>query len=250
MYISPKYKFIFLRVPKTASTSLSEFFIKNIDDPDAIYTDVEDAKIEGTLSEDTLASINGSHENYSPFKHLHLNLRQLIYYDIITREQLYAYKNIAVLRDPLERQKSFYYFYKKYEDERSGASPYSIDNYKYMAPRGWFDADKSTGEDNSALKQSDFLYYEGKQVGEYWLYENIAEHLKNFMEEIDVPIKHKLKQHKSQFRIDRIDQSKEIHFDYESLGPIKDYFGSDLNLYTTIKKKYYADTTSLHTYNQ
>jgi len=50
--------------------------------------------------------------------------------------------------------------------------------------------------------------------------------------------------------VDRIDASKEIHFDYEALGPIKDYFEKDLNLYTLTKKKYYADTTSLHTQNQ
>ena len=62
MFISPKYKFIFLRVPKTASTSLSEFFIRNVDDPDAIYTEVEDSKIAGTLSDEKLEEIRGKHD--------------------------------------------------------------------------------------------------------------------------------------------------------------------------------------------
>ena len=54
MYVSHKYKLIFLRTPKTASSSLSEFFIKNIPDPDAIYTLVEDSNIPATLSKEIL----------------------------------------------------------------------------------------------------------------------------------------------------------------------------------------------------
>jgi hypothetical protein len=249
MFISPKYKFIFLRVPKTASTSLSEFFIRNIDDPDAIYTEVDDAKIQGTLSEEKLVEIRGVHENFHPFKHLHLNLRQIVEYGIVTEQQVRDYYCFAVLRDPIERQKSFYYFFKRWDKDLK-SKPYSLEEYKYMAPQGWFDADKATGEDNSKLLQSDFLKFDNQTHGEYWLYENLTEHLTDFMSKINVPITHKLNNHKSQYRVDKIDASKQISFDYDSILRIKDYFQKDLNLYTVIKRKYHADHQSLHSYNR
>lgn len=250
MFISHKYKFIFLRVPKTASTSLSEFFVRNIDDPDAFYTDVDDANLDGTVPHDKLKEIRGVHEHYKPFSHLHLNLKQLVDHGMVTPEQINEYYCFAVLRDPIERQKSFYYFFKKWEDERSGKKPYDIDDYKFMAPNGWFDGDKATGEDNSKLLQTDFLMYDGKQQGEYWLYENIMDHLIEFMNKLDLEIKHPLKKHKSNFRVDKIDESKSFNFDHQAITSMRHYYKNDFNLYSLLKRQYHADTTSLHTYNR
>ena len=71
MYLSHKYKFLFLRTPKTASSSLSDFFIRNVDDPDAIYTEVEDSGLVGTLSEDIVS-------RYRPYAFYHFTVQQLI----------------------------------------------------------------------------------------------------------------------------------------------------------------------------
>ena len=80
MYLSHKYKFLFLRTPKTASSSLSDFFIRNIDDPDAIYTEVEDSGLVGTLSEEIVS-------RYRPYAFYHFTVQQLINEGVLTEEQ-------------------------------------------------------------------------------------------------------------------------------------------------------------------
>ena len=95
MYLSHKYKFLFLRTPKTASSSLSDFFIRNVDDPNAIYTEVEDSKLPGTLNE----AIVGK---YRPYAFYHFTLNQLIDENIITEQQAREYDVFALLRNPVD----------------------------------------------------------------------------------------------------------------------------------------------------
>lgn len=224
MYISHKYKFIFLRTPKTASSSLSEFFIKNIPDPHAVYTPVEDSKIQGTLSTGLIQKYKNN------FKYYHFTLEDLVKEKIITPEQASSYKSIAVLRDPADRQKSFYYFYKKWKGR---AKQPSLEEYKVWAPNGTF-----LNEPNSSIRQTDFLSLQGKIVGEYWLYENLHHELSKFMKSINVQVIHPLPSHKSNFRKNR---SNEIQFDEDAMNKLLEVFGEDFKLYNELKEKSYAD---------
>ena len=230
MYLSHKYKFLFLRTPKTASSSLSEFFIRNVDDPDAIYTEVDDTSIPGTLDQ---SIVNRYKSN---FKHFHLTLEDLVKEKVITPEQVDEYYCFTVLRDPIDRQKSFYYFFKGWRPQHKNR-PVSIKEYKEMAPQGWF-----TGEPNSRIEQSSLLKLSGVQKGEYWLYENIDEHLEKFTKEKGIWNKHPLPRHKSNFRTDRVD----LQFDHESITKLRSIFQEDLDLYSEIKKEYYEANKSIH----
>ena len=111
MYLSKKYKLLVLRTPKTGSSSLSEFLIKKIDDPDAIYTEIDDSGIPGTLNEHIV-------NRNRPFKYFHFTLNDLIREGVITPDIIMNYRCISVLRNPVDRQKSFYYFMKKQRDIR------------------------------------------------------------------------------------------------------------------------------------
>ena len=215
MYVSHKYKLIFLRTPKTASSSLSEFFIKNIPDPDAIYTPVEDSNIPPTLSNEV---INKYKIN---FAYYHFTLQDLVENGIITKQQALEYRSIAVVRDPIDRQKSFYYFYKKW---KSVGTPPSIEQYNaWTSSKGSF-----LGEPNSAILQSDILKLDGEIRGEYWLYENIANDLSHMMRELNLQVTHPLPNHKNDFRTNR---ANEITFDKKAMDKLHETFGADVQLY-------------------
>lgn len=223
MYISHKYKLIFLRSPKTASSSLSEFFIKNIPDPDAIYTPVEDSNIQGTLSQDI---INRYKTNY---KFYHFTLQDIIDNNIITKEQALSYRSICVIRDPIDRQKSFYYFYKKWKQPGSQAS---IEQYNAWTHEGPF-----IGEPNSGILQSSFLKIDNKIAGEYWLYQNFHNDLSQLMRELNLSVTHMLPQHKTDFRKNR---DNEIEFNEFATDNLNKFFGSDVKLYNELLEETYV----------
>ena len=214
MYLSHKYKFLVLRTPKTGSSSLSEFLIKNIDDPDAIYTEIDDTGIPGTLDE---AIVNRNR----PFKYFHFSLNDLIREKVITPDIIKNYRCISVLRNPVDRQKSFYYFMKKWWAPNTVAT---LEEYKSFSPDGY----SLRREYNTMLKQTDLLMFEGKLRGEFWLYENLETELHKLMDDLNIEIKHPLPQHKSGFRKDR---ATEIQFDDEVMTSLRNHFKLDFETY-------------------
>lgn len=217
MYVSHKYKLIFLRTPKTASSSLSEFFIKNIPDPDAVYTPVEDSNIPPTLSNQVISKYKIN------FAYYHFTLQDLVHNNIITPAQAIEYKSVAVIRDPVDRQKSFYYFYRKWKNR--GTSP-SLEQYKAWTKGGTF-----MGEPNSAIRQTDILKFDGEIRGEYWLYQDIGRELSNLMQEMNLQVVHPLPNHKNDFRTNR---DNEISLDGDAMENLLKAFGPDVELYNKL----------------
>lgn len=220
MYVSHKYKLIFLRSPKTASSSLSEWFIKNIPDSQAIYTPVEDSKIPGTLD---ASLINKYKLN---FKYYHFTIQDLVRENVITEHQAKTYRVISVLREPIDRQKSLFYFYSKW---KAGNRPLDLKLYKALAPNGQF-----LGEPNSAIKQTNLLKLGDELIGEFWLYENIEQHLSELVNSLNIEVKAPLPRHKATFRKNR---NNEIEFDSISLEMLKTVFKVDFEVYNELKEK-------------
>jgi hypothetical protein len=214
MYLSHKYKFLFLRTPKTASSSLSDFFINNIDDPSAIYTEVEDANIPGTLSEDIVGK-------YRPYAFYHFTISQLIAEGVLTLEQAKEYKVFSVLRDPVDRAKSFYYFYKKFRDV---GTPPSIEQY-----RNWCYPETAifNNDNNSGIQQMTLSVHNNELLGDFWLYENLNKEVARFMDSLGLP-NAELPQHKTGLRKN---VREEIQFEQKDLQAIKNTFSADVEMY-------------------
>lgn len=218
MYLSHKYKFLVLRTPKTGSSSLSEFLVKNIDDPDAIYTEIDDTNIPGTLDPAVV-------DRNRPFKYFHFSLEDLLREGVITPDIIKNYRCISVLRDPVDRQKSFYYFMKKWWAPNTGGS---LQEYKSFSPDGY----SLRKEPNTMLKQTDLLKYNGEICGEFWLYENLNDHVEAFMKDIGVEIKYPMPRHKAGFRKNR---DNEIEFDNEVITKLQNHFTDDFRIYSKLK---------------
>lgn len=218
MYLSHKHKFLFLRTPKTASSSLSDFFIRNIQDDEAIYTEVEDSNLPGTLDEAIVSK-------YRPYAFYHFTLNQLIDEGVLTKEQALEYDIFALLRNPVDRAKSFYYFYRKWKAH--GTDP-SVEQYRDWTVNGVF-----KGEPNSGIVQSSLLKLGNKRVGRFWLYENLEKELSNFMFNRRLRIDHPLPRHKTDSRAVK---TNEIEFEQKDIDEMKITFAEDFKLYEELKK--------------
>ena len=218
MYLSHKHKFLFLRTPKTASSSLSDFFIRNIQDDEAIYTEVEDSNLPGTLDEAIVSK-------YRPYAFYHFTLNQLIDEGVLTKEQALEYDIFALLRNPVDRAKSFYYFYRKWKAH--GIDP-SVEQYRNWTINGVF-----KGEPNSGIVQTSLLKLGNKNIGRFWLYEDLEKELSNFMFNRRLRIDHPLPRHKTDSRAVRTD---EIEFEQRDIDEMKNTFAEDFKLYEELKK--------------
>ena len=198
---------------------MSEFFFRNIDDPDAIYTPIQDSKTPGTLDESIVRKYSRNYKFY------HLTLQNLFDEGVVTRKNLREYYTFSVVRDPIDRQKSFYYFFKKFKTPHL---PASVEEYKKWAPRGYF------FEDGNESTQRSYLEVDGRIFGEFWLYENIEKHIENFMKKIGVSITYEMPRFKNMFRKKR---DEEIQFDEQALNAMTEIFQCDFDLYSKLKRR-------------
>lgn len=156
MLVSNEKKFIYLRVPKTGSTSVSVYFYENLplekniirlgDNSDYLQKTESGRIREGYFSESTIATTN-----------IHATLDEIVKLNLLTHP-LTEYDVYAVCRNPVDRFLSFQSMMKKVENVNI------LENFStFKRFMGIFEASP----------QSSWLTYNNKLVNRVFLYEDI-----------------------------------------------------------------------------
>jgi hypothetical protein len=207
MIISHKYKIIYIRIPKTGSTSIEKFF--KIIDPECII----------------------SNNNSPPYGHYTSEIVK----NMVTDEQWETYYKISIFRNPVDWFISFYkdisqYSYHQYNNlkillNNNNSLDIPPDNILkpinvtslYILLNKWFDFKNQI----SFIKNIDYVE----------IYDNYNLFLKNICKHINIEYKDEYNIHLNKSNLDN------VHCNYDSINIIRILYKDDIELYENIKYK-------------
>lgn len=225
MVICHSSRFVYIRIPKNASTSLATFFIRGYCGADDAYTQVNDSGI---------ASRNFPQHVYQKYRDghrfIHLTLNDLLESKLITEDQARSYKVVGCVREPFDRQLSLYFFRRKI----AGNAAASPEHFRECFVNGYHEKDL-----NNRIRQCEYLTIGDETVGEYWLYENLNNHLAAFSEDRKPKQNVALPTYKSRQRTS-LDKERLIdeYYDQATKDAVLRYYEKDFELYESLKQKY------------
>lgn len=217
MVISHSNQFIFLRIPKNASTSVATYLVQNYcDGKDDAYTGIGDSNIRTkNISQDIIAKYRYQ------YRFIHLPLQNIVDEGIVSREKIDTMKVFGIIRHPLERQLSLYFF--RMRQNKSGISPH---DFQTVMSEGYHRDDAS----NSTL-QTDHTMLDNNQKSIFWLYDDL---LSDMARHLNKPID--LKTYKSQFTPDKNDLISE-YYNKKTENAVLNYFEADMIEYERLKNE-------------
>lgn len=222
MVICESNGFIFLRIPKNASTSLATYLIKEYCNKTDTYTGVGDSGITKQNVPDGIIS-----KYRIGYRFIHLTLNELVQNKLITEEKIRNMKVYGVIREPLDRQLSLYFFKK-----RSRAN-YNPDDFRMLFQNGYCESDQ-----NNRILQSEYCKLGTEDVGHYWLYDKLNEALNQFKQifppqnDIGVPT-YKSSLRQSYNKQDLIDE----YYDQKTKDAVLKYYEKDFELYERLRNE-------------
>jgi hypothetical protein len=209
MVISYTKNFIFLSVPKNASSSLTTYFASLCDPKVDKWTFLPDAgKQQNNVSKYIKLK-------YPKFRYLHLTLQEILEEEFITLEQAHQMKKIAVIRNPIHRQLSLYFWICKTESKKI-----SVESFRKEFKNGRHEKNV-----NDVYTQSDYLKIDNQ----------IAPNV-NFIKYEELEKKYpNIPRYKSGIRpnID-INELADLYYDETTKKAVLDYFEEDMRLYSTL----------------
>jgi hypothetical protein len=212
------HSFIFLRVPKNASSSVSQWLAKNYVKAGDAMTEVNDGAVQAQGID-----VGELRKKYKVDSHwIHMTLQELYDERIVTQQNLLDYKTIAIVRNPYHRQISLYYFLCRLKKQTASATHF----------REAFKQGKHHSDTNNAILQSSYTIVNGKDYGTWWDFDNIPKHITEFENE----------KGKATFALGNLkynakareEQQSMALYDQKTKDAVREYFDKDFELYNRI----------------
>ena len=213
MVISKKNNFIYLRIPKNASSSLAEFFIRNFCDSNDVYTEINDC---GILSNNVSRNLISKY-SYQ-YRFIHLTLQELINNNVVSKEYAMNSRNICVIRNPFERQLSLYFFLRR-------GRPTSVADFRESFKFG-----RHVGDISNSLLQTSYSEIDGQDFGDWWVYDNLTEYKDKFLTDHGKENTIDLKYFKNIYKPKKADLINE-YFDETTKNAVRKYYEKDFAKY-------------------
>jgi hypothetical protein len=206
-----KYKFNFINVPKNASTSIRRFFIDNVVGPEDRYTAYYNTPT------DHWSQGMGVHAPHS-----HMDVEYAVEHGLIDLNETI----VGVIREPFERVLSLYL----YRAKQGLISNPSVQHFRESVMSGYY---PDTLWQNQ--EQHTFLEYQGKQVGTWWLFDNIQKHINQFVETYGVEVKEPLKWQNKSINGHDTKEFVDRFYNEDTRNAVNKYYEQDIELYNRIK---------------
>jgi len=211
MVVSYSNNFIFLRVPKNASSSLAEYFVRNKCNKETdMWTIVNDCGIrENKVPKDVVRKY--AHQ----YRHIHLTLQELVDNALITPTEASDMTKIVVIRNPLHRQLSLFFFLCR--NKKRVSSP---EEFRKVFAQGKHESDK-----NNVFTQAEYAKLDGEIAPnvDFWKYEDVNNKIGN------------LEKRKSGFRPQKdIDELVAEYYDDATRLAVLNYYAEDMKIYESL----------------
>ena len=209
-----KLNFCFIRIPKNASSSIMHFMQANAGCEEDVFSRV--FKLEGNILS------KGYGQNFPSTHNSHCDASYAIDHGLVPQTA----KFVGVVRDPFDRQLSLYLYRMK---DQTTIKP-SPEHFKHSTINGILQ-----DLPHHMQLQSSYLSYSTDIDHEFWLFENVHNHVANWCKEYNItPIKPLTDL--SRFSVDTLSLI-DTYYDDELRSQVAEAWAPDIELYNKLKSQ-------------
>lgn len=212
-----KYNICFIRIPKTASSSIMHFLYENLCDENDVVSRMYE------WNDDVVEK--KYHLNCPVLPHSHIDARYAIENEIVPKTAAF----IGTIRDPIEKQLSLYLY--RMTQGRYGSMKPSPEHFRSLMKYG-----SVMDKPQQMQSQSSFLEYEKDTKKVWWLYDNIENHTRELCEQLNVEIRQPLLTlNKSPGDTKKL---IDVFYTQSIKDEVKEKYAEDWKIYEELKEKH------------